>query len=79
MRKPVPVVSGYRVEVREGAPAAVLYLQANDCRFPVGRPLSGDFKFCGEAADFPGPYYAMHARICAAPPRARRRGEEYGT
>jgi hypothetical protein len=69
MRKPVPVVSGYCVEVREGAPAAVLYLQANDCRFPVGRPNERGFKFCGEAADFPGPYCAMHSRLCSAPRR----------
>jgi hypothetical protein len=70
-RNQFPSLAGYRVEVQEGAPAAVLNLQANDCRFPVGRPLSRDFKFCRAAADFPGPYCAIHSRLCSAPPRRR--------
>jgi hypothetical protein len=47
-------------------------LLADDCRWPFGDPLSGDFHFCGKRKKDGSPYCEFHVRRAfqAAKPRA---------
>jgi GcrA cell cycle regulator len=46
-------------------------LLANDCRWPFGDPMSGDFHFCGKQKKDGSPYCEFHVRRAfqAAKPR----------
>ena len=47
-------------------------LRADECRWPYGDPLAGDFHFCGERKRDGGPYCDVHIREAfqTAKPRA---------
>ncbi|WP_072391956.1 GcrA family cell cycle regulator [Hyphomicrobium sp. CS1GBMeth3] len=65
-----------RVEPVSNIPKAqrktVETLQADDCRWPFGDPMSADFHFCGHRKKDGSPYCEVHMRLAfqAAKPRA---------
>lgn len=68
---PAPV----RVEPVSNIPKAqrktVETLQANDCRWPYGDPISADFHFCGHRTKDGKPYCDVHMRQAFQPAKAR--------
>lgn len=50
-------------------------VQLNDrtCKWPLGDPLSPDFRFCGNHSNDASPYCLYHARIAFQPVSERRR------
>jgi len=60
--KPAPLTQKRTVET----------LLADECRWPYGDPLSGDFHFCGKVKKDGGPYCDDHIRQAfqTAKPRA---------
>lgn len=65
--------------IAEGTPVArhspkrtVETVLADECRWPFGDPLSGDFHFCGERKRDGSPYCDVHVRQAfqAAKPRS---------
>ncbi len=70
-----------RVEVAQG-PGEVLPISRNltlvqlsdrTCKWPLGDPLSDEFRFCGNHAPDASPYCQHHARIAFQPVSERRR------
>ena len=55
------------------APKALLDLEANDCRWPIGEPRQPGFHFCGEPQAAGRPYCALHWQMAFQPPRPRHR------
>ena len=43
--------------------AALMALRADQCRWPVGDPDSGDFRFCGEKCFVGKPYCFEHCKV----------------
>ncbi len=70
-----------RVEVQHG-PGEVVPISRNltlvqlsdrTCKWPLGDPLSDEFRFCGNHAPDASPYCQYHARIAFQPVSERRR------
>jgi GcrA cell cycle regulator len=53
----------------------IMELKESMCRWPMGDPSSGEFRFCGakKGANQSGPYCSYHARIAYQPVQDRRR------
>jgi GcrA cell cycle regulator len=53
----------------------IMELKESMCRWPMGDPSSGEFRFCGgkKGANQSGPYCSYHARIAYQPAQDRRR------
>ncbi len=53
----------------------IMDLKESMCRWPVGDPASGEFRFCGakKNANQNGPYCSYHSRIAYQPVQDRRR------
>jgi GcrA cell cycle regulator len=65
-----PVVP--RPQARSAQKKTVETLLADECRWPFGDPLSGDFHFCGARKQDGRPYCEVHTREAfqTAKPRA---------
>ena len=50
---------------------ALLDLERNDCRWPIGEPKHPDFHFCGRPRAPDRPYCALHWAMAFQPPRPR--------
>jgi GcrA cell cycle regulator len=46
-------------------------LNANDCRWPYGDPMSADFHFCGHRKTDGKPYCDAHMRLAFQPSKQR--------
>jgi GcrA cell cycle regulator len=51
----------------------LVQLTERTCKWPLGDPLSPDFRFCGNHSDEASPYCQYHARIAFQPSAERRR------
>ncbi len=53
----------------------IMDLKESMCRWPMGDPTSGEFRFCGakKNAKQAGPYCSYHSRIAYQPAQDRRR------
>ncbi|WP_152048033.1 GcrA family cell cycle regulator [Aureimonas psammosilenae] len=51
----------------------LVQLTERTCKWPLGDPLSPDFRFCGNHSDESSPYCQYHARIAFQPASERRR------
>ncbi|GGD94922.1 GcrA cell cycle regulator [Aureimonas endophytica] len=51
----------------------LVQLTERTCKWPLGDPLSPDFRFCGNHSDDSSPYCQYHARIAFQPASERRR------
>ncbi len=53
----------------------ILDLKESMCRWPMGDPATGEFRFCGakKGANQSGPYCTYHSRIAYQPVQDRRR------
>jgi GcrA cell cycle regulator len=56
---------------RTNKPKALLDLERNDCRWPIGEPRHPDFHFCGAPRLADRPYCALHWGMAFQPPRSR--------
>ncbi|MBB3952424.1 GcrA family cell cycle regulator [Aureimonas jatrophae] len=63
--------------VVEAAPATrnltLIQLSERTCKWPLGDPLSDEFRFCGNHSRDASPYCAYHARLAFQPASERRR------
>ncbi|WP_062016315.1 GcrA family cell cycle regulator [Aureimonas sp. AU4] len=61
----------------EAAPATrnltLIQLSERTCKWPLGDPLSNEFRFCGNHSRDASPYCAYHARLAFQPASERRR------
>lgn len=58
----------------------IMDLRESSCRWPMGDPMTTEFRFCGARTGLsPGPYCMAHSRMAfqPAPERRRDRGERY--
>jgi GcrA cell cycle regulator len=67
----VPRASGEVVPITRNL--TLVQLTERTCKWPLGDPLSPDFRFCGNHSDESSPYCAHHARIAFQPVSERRR------
>lgn len=51
----------------------LVQLSERTCKWPIGDPLSADFRFCGNHSGDASPYCKYHARIAFQPASERRR------
>lgn len=51
----------------------LVQLSERTCKWPLGDPLSPDFRFCGNHSNDASPYCLYHARIAFQPVSERRR------
>ncbi|SJZ67427.1 GcrA family cell cycle regulator [Consotaella salsifontis] len=51
----------------------LVQLTERTCKWPLGDPLSEDFRFCGNPSGDSSPYCTYHARLAFQPPSERRR------
>ncbi|MBC8129012.1 MAG: GcrA cell cycle regulator [Rhizobiaceae bacterium] len=51
----------------------LVQLSDRTCKWPLGDPLSADFRFCGNHSNDASPYCLYHARIAFQPASERRR------
>lgn len=51
----------------------LVQLSERTCKWPIGDPLSPDFRFCGNHSGEGSPYCQYHARIAFQPASERRR------
>ncbi|MEF2072258.1 GcrA family cell cycle regulator [Consotaella aegiceratis] len=51
----------------------LVQLTERTCKWPLGDPLSEDFRFCGNHAGDGSPYCTYHAKLAFQPPSERRR------
>ncbi len=51
----------------------LVQLTERTCKWPLGDPLSPDFRFCGNHSNDSSPYCQYHARIAFQPASERRR------
>ena len=51
----------------------LVQLSDRTCKWPLGDPLSADFRFCGNHSGDSSPYCTHHARIAFQPASERRR------
>ncbi len=51
----------------------LVQLSERTCKWPLGDPLSPDFRFCGNSSGEGSPYCKYHARIAFQPASERRR------
>ena len=58
----------------------IMELKESMCRWPMGDPSSGEFRFCGgkKGANQSGPYCSYHARIAYQPAQDRRAAPAIG-
>lgn len=65
-----------KVAVKGGSPAAeaLLALDANACRWPIGDPISAGFRFCGDPRQAGRPYCGAHCKeaVSAFQPKPAR-------
>ena len=67
------------VKVLEAAPlpngefATVLTLKDSMCKWPLGDPATGDFRFCGRRSSAGDAYCEAHAEMAYQPQQRRRR------
>ena len=54
-----------------GGSATILALGDRSCKWPVGDPLSAEFRFCGNCASAGIPYCTEHAAMAYQPKRAK--------
>jgi GcrA cell cycle regulator len=53
--------------------ATVLTLKDSMCKWPIGDPATGDFRFCGRKSDPGNAYCDAHAKMAYQPQQKRRR------
>ncbi|PIW30950.1 MAG: GcrA cell cycle regulator [Rhodobacterales bacterium CG15_BIG_FIL_POST_REV_8_21_14_020_59_13] len=53
--------------------ATVLTLKDSMCKWPIGDPASGDFRFCGHRSKAGDAYCEAHAQIAYQPQQKRKR------
>ncbi|MEE2565865.1 GcrA family cell cycle regulator [Hyphobacterium marinum] len=53
--------------------ATVLTLKDSMCKWPIGDPATGDFRFCGRRSDPGAAYCEAHAQLAYQPQQKRRR------
>ena len=77
---PVPVIAIAKINIPIGTKHGLSYgaeammkLEAGDCRWPIGDPLSDKFGFCSEKKTVSHPYCAYHNTVAFVPlmPRIR--------
>jgi GcrA cell cycle regulator len=51
----------------------LVQLSDRTCKWPLGDPLSADFRFCGNSSNDASPYCVYHARLAFQPVSERRR------
>ncbi|KAA0972426.1 GcrA cell cycle regulator [Aureimonas fodinaquatilis] len=78
-----PQFAPYEPSVEEDRPSAevvpisrnltLVQLSERTCKWPIGDPLSPDFRFCGNHSGDGSPYCTYHARIAFQPASERRR------
>jgi len=68
---PEPRVSGEVVPISRNL--TLVQLSDRTCKWPLGDPLSADFRFCGNSSNDASPYCQYHARIAFQPVSERRR------
>ncbi|KQT54415.1 GcrA cell cycle regulator [Aureimonas sp. Leaf454] len=51
----------------------LVQLSDRTCKWPLGDPLSADFRFCGNQSNDASPYCVYHARLAFQPVSERRR------
>lgn len=70
--RPAPLSADDELIIPHAERKTVETLLADDCRWPFGDPLSGDFHFCGKRKKDGSPYCEHHVRQAfqAAKPRA---------
>jgi GcrA cell cycle regulator len=54
----------------------IVELKESMCRWPLGDPTSGDFRYCGSPAPGVGPYCTHHGKMAYQPMQDRRRERE---
>jgi len=54
----------------------IVDLKESMCRWPLGDPTSGDFRYCGSPAPGAGPYCSHHGKMAYQPMQDRRRERE---
>jgi GcrA cell cycle regulator len=69
--EPLPRVSGEVVPISRNL--TLIQLSDRTCKWPLGDPLSADFRFCGNGSNDASPYCQYHARIAFQPVSERRR------
>ncbi|MEE2525463.1 GcrA family cell cycle regulator [Hyphobacterium sp. HN65] len=74
-RKPVPppVQAPDPEPLPNGEFATVLTLKDSMCKWPIGDPASGDFRFCGHRTKAGDAYCEAHAQIAYQPQQKRKR------
>ncbi len=56
----------------------IMDLRESMCRWPVGDPMSSEFRYCGDKASAgEGPYCAFHSRMAYQPTQDRRRERKF--
>jgi GcrA cell cycle regulator len=71
LNKPAPSSVDEAPHVPHGERKTVETLLADDCRWPFGDPLSGDFYFCGKRKKDGSPYCDFHVRQAFQPAKPR--------
>ena len=69
--EPLPRVSGEVVPISRNL--TLIQLSDRTCKWPLGDPLSADFRFCGNSSNDATPYCQYHSRIAFQPVSERRR------
>lgn len=73
-KAPEPIVKAPDPErLPNGEFATVLTLKDSMCKWPLGDPASGDFRFCGHRTKAGDAYCEAHAQIAYQPQKARKR------
>lgn len=72
LKRPAPSSAGDASHLPRAEKKTVETLLADDCRWPFGDPLAGEFYFCGQRKKDGSPYCDHHDRQAfqAAKPRA---------
>mgnify|MGYP003627483643 CR=1 FL=1 len=74
--EPAPVVQTKTLEpavLPNGEFATVLTLKDSMCKWPIGDPSSGDFRFCGRRSNPGDAYCEAHGEMAYQPQQKRRR------
>jgi GcrA cell cycle regulator len=71
--EPLPTTSPDSSPDNMSGDPAVMQLRTNSCRFPIGDPQRGDFRFCCRTAVESYPYCEEHAAIAYIPKVPQRR------
>ncbi|RZI57839.1 MAG: GcrA cell cycle regulator [Zymomonas sp.] len=71
VEEPPERVSGEVVPISRNL--TLIQLSDRTCKWPLGDPLSAEFRFCGNGSNDASPYCQYHARIAFQPVSERRR------